>query len=434
MKEYFILIFLSLICFSSYGQGYLEIANKCFNKADYACAISNYKEAINRASSSSRHIIEQKIVKSESCQKLTFLADNAYSNSDYTTAKEQYKRILELNPKDTFAKARIKACDDILFPKPQLRKATCYDLIDIWNNKYGINPERRKKLIAAGIDPDNAQKRINAGECKPIEDKDLVLSTLTSSLSFPSEGGHANISVTTNATNYEISFLPSWCKVGSKYSSTFSIVCEPNQQNAGRSDWFKVKVGTKEVKITVLQEGKTNDFSSTPSKTSKVSKSKRARDRCFNCPYYRDGIGLKFAFVSDSDDDRGQKFGILYKHLFKYGIGLRTGLFIEAIPSFWESGPNIIYMPFHFEYRINIAKQLSIFGYGGIGLNLISNVNGYPLPTTIDYGAGLQIFIIEINIGENSQISKHRFHDDGHKLPHYKKIEIGVSVIFPLNK
>ena len=48
-----------------------------------------------------------------------------------------------------------------------LRIASTKDLEDIWLGKYGNNPIRRQNLINAGIDPDNAQDRINKGEGKP---------------------------------------------------------------------------------------------------------------------------------------------------------------------------------------------------------------------------------------------------------------------------
>lgn len=52
-------------------------------------------------------------------------------------------------------------------PPSTLRDATPQDIADIWAGKYGNMPERRQNLINAGINPDNAQARINAGEGAP---------------------------------------------------------------------------------------------------------------------------------------------------------------------------------------------------------------------------------------------------------------------------
>ena len=78
------------------------------------------------------------------------------------------------------------------------------------------------------------------------------LSTSTTNLSLSATGSSNSISVSTDGSSYELIYLPSWCSISSKTSSSFQIACNANTGDA-RSDWFKVKSGDKEVKITVNQ-------------------------------------------------------------------------------------------------------------------------------------------------------------------------------------
>lgn len=137
-----------------------------------------------------------------------------------------------------------------------LRKATTAELTDIWNLKYGIAPKRRQNLIAAGIDPDDAQRRINTGEGKPPVPA-TILDVSNKNITFSESGGKILIDVATDASDYQITNLPYWCKVDNKYAKWFSLVCDVNAGNK-RSDWFKVIAGGKEVKITINQAGTNN--------------------------------------------------------------------------------------------------------------------------------------------------------------------------------
>ena len=50
--------------------------------------------------------------------------------------------------------------------------------------------------------------------------------------------------------------LPSWCRVTSKNSGSFTVYIDSNALHEDRSDWFSVKSDSKEVKVYLKQSGK----------------------------------------------------------------------------------------------------------------------------------------------------------------------------------
>ena len=255
MKRTIILFFAVVSACSAYCQTYLEEGDSCFNSGNYACAITKYGEELKNTSDKDKKIVQLKLGKANNCAEWLKTANQAFNNKNYTLAKENYQKVLDSNPKDVSAKSRIEECNKALTPpppKPTLRKATTAELTDIWNNKYGVMPERRQNLINVGIDPDDAQARINKGEGK------ATLSVSDKNISFGASGGYTEIYVTTNASDYKIVSLPSWCKV-TKYSTWFKLECVENTNTQKRSDWFKVTTGYTaiDIKVDVTQAGKT---------------------------------------------------------------------------------------------------------------------------------------------------------------------------------
>ena len=100
---------------------------------------------------------------------------------------------------------------------------------------------------------------------------------------FSYSGGYQYYSVNTNADNYQIWGLPSWCKIENKTSSGFRLVCESNPNYSNRDDYFKVMVEGLEIRINVYQEGKPNTTTSTSSYPSTKRRTNRFRGR----DYYR---------------------------------------------------------------------------------------------------------------------------------------------------
>jgi tetratricopeptide (TPR) repeat protein len=259
MKRLIICFFAFSVSFSVFCQTHISEGDACFERGDYACAVAKYKAAFESAKGKDRQIADLKRGKAENCQQWIKNANQAFASKEYATAKTEYQKVLESNPKDEYATKQIEKCNNASKP---LRKATTAELTDIWNNKYGILPGRRQNLIDAGIDPDDAQRRINNGEGKPVTEtakptttskQATTLSTSTTNVSFNVIGGTQRIYITTNASSYTVSYLPSWCSVSSKTATYFEITCKANHGSPNRNDWFKVSAGDKEVRIVVQQ-------------------------------------------------------------------------------------------------------------------------------------------------------------------------------------
>ena len=462
MKRIIILFFTIVTVFTAYSQDYLDYAqygDSCFDKSEYECAFINYSKAFQLAIGSEKQTVEIKLNRARNCAKWMKTAEQAFNEGNNELAKENYQYVLGSNKKDEYAIAQLKRIDTApdssqnlnntnVITQPEskttlpLRKATADDIADIWNNKYGVLPERRQRLIAAGIDPIDAQKRINAGEGKPATE--MTLSVSKQNISFISSGARAMIDVKTNASDYQITNLPSWCTVHGKYSDWFSLSCTPNNTGQSRSSWFNVIAGDKIAKINVNQA--TDAFSSnysnrTTNSNSTYSKQttypKRKKYSCFNCPQTKYPVGFSVGYVEKNlnyfdnntgyyyDKLEGIQAGFRIEPLFKYGFGLNMGVFYEFYSKSIEQSYNygdsydnyvdiytvnykqhIINIPLHLEYRLNFSRYFSLFIYGGASVDIpISDDFGSSAYALFDYGGGLRIDHVQFNIGTSNIIS-----------------------------
>ena len=69
-------------------------------------------------------------------------------------------------------------------------------------------------------------------------------------------GEYKTFYVYTDGRDYNVSMLPSWCRVTNKNSSSFTVFIDSNNSHEDRSDWFFVKSDSKEVKVHLKQSGK----------------------------------------------------------------------------------------------------------------------------------------------------------------------------------
>ena len=511
MKRIILLFFAVISVFSAYGQTYLEEGDRCFDNGDYACAETKYNEAFKLVSGKDKQIAEIKLTRAKNCSEWIKAANQAFSNGNYSTAKEGYQKVLDSNPKDTNAKQQLEKCETALnpiqtvkanpnnaYPNTQLgknttqplRKAIATDLADIWNNKYGVEPERSQRLIAAGIDPDDARSRINAGDGKPISNvgnptpekgkpaTNITLSVPKQNLSFFASGGRTTMEVNTNAGDYQITNLPSWCKINNKFSDWFSITCDPNYTKQPRYGWFVISAGGKEVRIYINQES-TAPATAQKSSTAKTTKNntykrnnpyKSKSYSCFNCPQTKYPVGFSVGYVEknlvysinneninanvinyDFDKLQGIQAGFRIEPLFKYGFGLNMGVFYEFYSKSIEQSYNysdyydnyidiytvnykqhIINIPLHLEYRFNFSKYFSLFIYGGASIDIpVSDDFSSSTYALFDYGGGLRIDHVQFNIGKSniiSDISNSTNYDLFSNK--YKNLEVSMSYMF----
>jgi hypothetical protein len=120
------------------------------------------------------------------------------------------------------------------------------DLSSYELNIKGFCEFKIDKLTKEGCVSSKSQLKFNEKNFLTVNDKTDV----TSSYSY--SGGTYSYTVNTNASDYEVNALPSWCSA-SKSGNTFTITCQRNSDNSSRADWFRVKAGSLEVKVHVSQ-------------------------------------------------------------------------------------------------------------------------------------------------------------------------------------
>jgi len=426
----------------------LQDGDRCFDRGDYVCAQTKYNEVFKSASGKDKQIAEIKLTRTKWCTEHLKVADQAFANKNYLSAKENYQSVLETNPNDLYANEQLVKCNNYLSPPITTLSVSKENLsfpssggnesitvitnanlfsINLLPSWCSVKKYEGYFIVSCSANSGGAVRTdyftVIAGEkvvrinISQTGNTQLVttLSTSTQNISFISSGGSTTLDVKTNASNYQIVYLPLWCKVGNKLSTWFSLVCEPNNTGKSRSDWFKVKAGDKEVKIYVYQAGSANTTSNnnagaTTSKSKKPSQSPKLK--CFNCPNTKYNIGITTGYIqSNFNHTDGIQLGLRIEPLFKYGFGLNTGLNFEGYSTdissviFGEEefelyGCNI---PFHIEYRLNFSKWFNIFSYGGVGVNILTvpSSDVYTIPTAFEYGGGIRINRLQFNIGQS---------------------------------
>ncbi len=449
IKRISLLISAIILTLTSDCQTNLLLGDSCFNKGNYTCAKVNYKLAFDGISGKEKKIAEIKLTRAIWCEEQITIANNAFNAKDYLNAKEIYTNILGSNPHDKYAENQTSKCD-IELNLYELRKATTSDLEDIWNNVYGIFPERRQNLINAGIDPDDAQRRINLGEGKNPNQHEAYLSLSTTNLYFKEMGGVHHIRVETNASSFGIKLLPRWCKVH-KNDKTFTITAEANHKNLKRDDWFKVYTDKKEIKVFVHQNASIRSSKNSSKQGSSNKKITSGDSNCFNCPKgdYPWGVSIGYTSKSFHNNDlylgndgpteiQGPNVGIKYEPLFKYGFGIGIGLFYEFLSMnrpdlFTRYRQHVIYTPIHFEYRFNFSKYFNLFAFGGPGFDFISNSHsdGIEFNSSVEYGIGLRIGQVQFNLGQSFLVNNINDLNDFSRLnKKYKHLQFSVSYMF----
>lgn len=436
MKRIIILCFVVIATISAYGQTALQEGNDCFEKGNYDCAVAKYNEALKSATGAHREILSINLRNAQKCVDEKIVADKAFDSKNYVTAKQSYQNVLDLNPKDTYAKTQIEECNKLFIPPTTLTVSkeslsfspsggTEYITVLTNANSYSVsglpswttvrkntnnftvectanssNSTRADYFVVTAGDKTVRVNISQAGKTTSV----TTFSTSTQNLFFNSNGGRAIIDVKINGSGYQVTSLPAWCKVGVKRSGWFSLVCDVNNSYQPRSDYFIVRAGGKEVKIYVNQEGRGSTTTQGSNKATIANKSVYSKSRkCFNCPKtkYTWGLTAGYTQLAYSPYERlmydpyvqtttqnsywdGLQLGLRIEPLFKYGFGFNTGIFYEYYSQSvtYEDGYGYSYdetqsvqafsIPLHLEYRLNFSNSFSVFAYGGAGLNLVT--------------------------------------------------------------
>lgn len=480
IKRIITLFFLVICTVSAYGQTPLQEGNTCFEKGDYTCAIAKYNEALKSATGAQKEIISINLKNAQKCADEERTADSAFNSKNYALAKQGYQNILDLNPKDTYAKARTEECNKLLIPSTKLTVSKADISFASSGGREGITVNTNAKsfsvtqlpawcmvdknpssfflvctantgtatrtdyfMVTAG----DKTVRINVSQAgKNQTTNTITLSTSTQDLSFDANGGRTVIDVKTNASDYRIGLLPNWCKVEAKHPGWFSLVCDAHYSNQSRSNWFYIRAGGKEIRIDIRQSGTggvtTQRTTSSSRNTIAVH---RKHSKCFNCPKTENTWGLTAGYIQNPTAYmEGIQLGLRVEPLFKYGFGLTTGVNFEGYSVgelFSGDGfdQQVWNIPLHAQYRLNFSKWFNVFAYAGGGFNHISDelYGESETPISLEYGGGLRINKVQFNLGWSEYKSNlgnpywgYNMYDNPSSKAVFRKVVYSVSYMF----
>jgi len=103
-------------CWQVSAQNYLQLASDCFDKGDYECA----KRNLTLYQTFEGKDMTAQIQKAEECFRNLLVADEFFKEKEYERARDRYKAILDINPKDPYARRQYNACLEQLKPSRHL--------------------------------------------------------------------------------------------------------------------------------------------------------------------------------------------------------------------------------------------------------------------------------------------------------------------------
>lgn len=361
----------SLVAFSQSGN-ILKDAQDLFAAGNYSAAVTKFQEAVNKLSGRDRNIAQLQLATARTCVEALSNAKTAESVKDYDKAIAEYQKVVDANPNDTRVKGlqetarRLKreanptlsvSENNLSFSSSggtQTITVSCsmnWTLVDQTTSMCSVsksgniitvncaaNPSTSSRTTSFTIRTTNGYKeqRISISQTgrsyssyssssssSNYSSSSTRLTVKQSYLTINAASGTFLVDVETNANDYSITLLPSWCTVKSKYKSFFSIAYTENTSTSSRSDWFNVSAGGKTVRVHITQKGKpynSSDYSSYGSYSSYGGYSPSS--------YYEDKsvrMGLDASMDVFLDDESSyDSYYDSYDTPISFGIGLRA--------------------------------------------------------------------------------------------------------------
>jgi hypothetical protein len=352
MKQIIVFFLAFISSLSAYCQvNNLEEGNQCFNQGNYSCAEAKYKEAFKTAEGKDKQIAEIKLQRTKRCIENLKNADLAYNSKNYSKAKEYYSAILESNSNDEFVKGRLESINVFLTPpvkkpvKPSTQLASnptklslskteisfkssggsnyidinsnlnlyTIDMLPSW---YSVQKYDNYFVVICNVNTQNSSRydyfnvkvgsqtiRVNVKQEGSSYVSENKLEASKENLYFSYDSGNVEtVYITTNAIDFYTSLVPSWFYV-TKYKSYITVSCQKNDTGEMRTDWFKVDVDKKEIKIYVTQ-------SANPKSTPKPP-----NGRGYNSLGSFSSFGLQSGEIA--------KYGLIYEHGGRKTVGFR---------------------------------------------------------------------------------------------------------------
>jgi hypothetical protein len=289
MKQSIVLFFVLIFSYTTYSQSYYQEGDKCFDAGDYTCAAVKYKDLYKLANEVNIQLGEVKMKRAENCSKHLKEANRSFESLNYTKAKENYKLILDYNPKDDYAKSQIEKCNT--------------------------------KINEAAI---------------------TTLQLSKTDLFFLASVGTESITI--NVNSYTIEWVPSWCTV-QKYDSYFIVNCDANYNSTTRTDFFNVITRNKTIRINVKQQGSTQGNENTnqtlsPSPKPVSPRKNKQKLRPFSSLGFQSGEIAKYGFIYERGGKRAFGFHLSARTSLTPEEDILNGTAIENKTEI-DLGPNL---------------------------------------------------------------------------------------------
>jgi hypothetical protein len=422
----------------------LQEGDRCFSKGDYACAKTKYAEAFDSASGKDKQVVEIKLSRANWCAERITLANQAYNEENYQSAKEYYQSVLDSNPDDLFAKSQLERCTNVLTTLSVSKDSLSFtpkggksQQISVQTNAEAYSVDSLPSWCTVQTDKDyfvitcsansgttarRAYFTVIAGGKTlrvHVSQAATTLSVSSGNIFFTPGGGYSGrISVQTNADTYSVDSLPSWCTVRTD-KDYFVITCSPNHTYRSRSDCFKVVAGNKEAEITVSQSH-TNILSNFNNPKGDVSG-------------WGVTLGVANSDRGNSNSHTGGQIGLRFEPLYKYGFGLNAGLNLGFYSYDYDKSIDVdvdvdadvddydlrvveLILNFNagLEYRLNFSRWFNVYLYGGTSFDL-SDSSFYVKETQDSYeGAdGTVRFFKYVDLGAGFRIDQLQFNAIG---------------------
>ena len=300
-----VVVFLSSLVAFGQNSSLLKDAQDLFAAGDYSAAVTKFQEAVNKLSGRERNIAQIQLGTAQTCVTALSKAKAAESSKDFDTAINEYQKIIDANPIDTKVKglqeaarkSKIEASPTLSVSKSNLSfssyggtqtimvncsmdwtlvdqtSSICSvsrsgDVITVICTSNSTTSTRNTSFLVRTLNGAKEQ-RISISQTGRVSSSSTTSSNSSSrssiasrlevkptSISLSSGSGTTLVDVSTDANDYNVSLLPSWAKLKSKYDTFFSLSYTENTSTSPRSDWFNVTAGGETVKVTITQSGK----------------------------------------------------------------------------------------------------------------------------------------------------------------------------------
>lgn len=373
MKRIVLVVATLLISLILFGQnsGLLKDAQNLFAAGNYSAAVTKFQEAVNKLSGRDRNIAQLQLATARTCVEALNNAKMAESAKDYDKAIAEYQKVLDANPNDTrvnglqdtarrlkqeanpslsVSKSSISFSSSGGTQKITVNCSMTWTLVDQTSSMCTVSRSGNEITITCASNSSSSSRNtyFTVKTTNGVKEQRVSISqsgnTYSSSSSSPSStASYLNVSPTsitaertegivivdvkTDASDYSVSLLPSWCKVKSKNKTWFSLSYTANPNSSSRSDWFKVTAGGKTVKVTITQKANYSSYSGLSSSSgyggysgSSSSRSSYRSDKAFRIGFDASMncfLGGDYNTYSDYDSYD-------YDTPISFGIGLRA--------------------------------------------------------------------------------------------------------------